>query len=98
MVAARPRRSDFNGHATPEDLVARWERLTAAAQTCRLRGAAIDLAVMDLADTLADLAAPLVWIEQELRYALDAGDRRRIDRCSRLIDRAEIRPALAKGA
>ena len=37
--AARPSRGGFHGRATPEEVNARWERLTVTAQACRNRAA-----------------------------------------------------------
>lgn len=55
--AARPRRGDFTGQATLEDLRERWDRLTDTAAACRARADFLDAAKTELDDALADLAA-----------------------------------------
>lgn len=42
LEAARPRAGDFHGQATPADLRAAYDRLTAAAMACRQRATGLD--------------------------------------------------------
>lgn len=58
LEAARPRRGDFNGRATPAEIVERYQRLTAAAAACRARATGADgVALVDLVDTMTAVAA-----------------------------------------
>jgi hypothetical protein len=56
LEAARPRAGDFHGHASREDLRARYDRLTEAAQACRARAqvSPLDLVVSDVDTVLND--------------------------------------------
>lgn len=56
LEAARPRRGDFTGLATPAEVSATWDRLTAAAQACRHRADVEDSTLGELLDTLASLS------------------------------------------
>ena len=56
LEAARPRRGDYHGQATPDDLRAAYDRLTAAAAACRARATLCDgWAEQVLADALRAL-------------------------------------------
>jgi hypothetical protein len=52
LEAARPRRGDYPGRATPEQLRARWHALTEAATACRNRAAFIDAATAEYDDAM----------------------------------------------
>ena len=56
LEAARPRRGDFTGNATPAELTAQWLRLRDAAQACRARAQLSDLARASAEEALADVA------------------------------------------
>jgi hypothetical protein len=59
LEAARPRRGDYTGQATAEDLAACWDRLTAKAQACRARATGADCwAQTTLAETASALIDP----------------------------------------
>ena len=53
---ARPRLTDHNGAATPEDLTARWDRLTAQAKACRARAGLDDISATEFDHALEDIA------------------------------------------
>ena len=55
LEAARPRRGDFTGNATPQSLSAAWDRLTQAAAACRARAASTDVAIAEALEALHDL-------------------------------------------
>jgi hypothetical protein len=61
LEAARPRRGDYTGQATAEDLAACWGRLTAKAQACRARATGADgwarQTVAETAEALIDPGA-----------------------------------------
>lgn len=52
---ARPRRGDFTGRATPDQLTACWDRLTEAAAACRARASLDDVARTEANEALSDL-------------------------------------------
>jgi hypothetical protein len=56
LEAARPRRGDFPGRASVDDVRACWDRLTEAATACRARAALTDVTRAELLDTIADTA------------------------------------------
>lgn len=56
LEVARPRPGDFTGSATREQLLERWERLTAAAEACRQRASFVDATRAQFHDTLRDIA------------------------------------------
>jgi hypothetical protein len=99
LEAARPQRSDYTGKATPADLVAAYDRLTAAAQACRARAQLTDHSVATLHETLADIATAnpraVDTLEQLLRQAITAGDAVAIRRLSTQIDRYDVCGAAA---
>lgn len=55
LEAARPRRGDYPGRATPAEIVEQHQRLTAAADACRNRAAFIDATVDEYDATHTDL-------------------------------------------
>lgn len=55
--AARPRRGDYTGNATAQEIYERYDSLTAAAQACRARAAFLDASIAEYDDTLTALAA-----------------------------------------
>lgn len=57
LEAARPRRSDYNGNATLQEISDRYADLTQAAEACRARAAFLDASLAEYEDTLATLAA-----------------------------------------
>lgn len=57
LEAARPRRGDYPGQATAQDMVDAWERLTEAAAACRARGSLAELSRAEATETLTDLAS-----------------------------------------
>jgi hypothetical protein len=89
LEAARPKRGDFNGAATPADLTERWDRLTAAAAACRARAQLVEQTDRELVDALADLGEPYDTLEQQLRAALDTGNPAEIRRLGQLVDQAD---------
>jgi hypothetical protein len=99
LEAARPRRGDFTGRATSADLVAAYDRLTAAAAACRARAQLGDLSVTSFEETLVDVGAGrlpvLDDLEQLLRAAITAGDAVAIRRLSAQIDRYDVCGAAA---
>lgn len=57
LEAARPRRGDYLGHATPQDLVVAWSRLSEAAAACRARAMSTDVSVAEALEVLQALDA-----------------------------------------
>lgn len=55
LEAARPRRGDYPGRATPNETRTRWDRLTNAATACRNRAAFLDATLAEFEDTTHDL-------------------------------------------
>ena len=56
LEAARPRRGDYFGAATSEQIRATYDRLTAAAQACRARAGLTEHSAAAATETLTDLA------------------------------------------
>lgn len=91
LEAAKPRRTDYTGRATVQDLTAAIERLDDAAAACRARGTFTDASRATFDDTLASLAAgapPITLPEAErmLRAAIDRDDPAAIADLEALID------------
>lgn len=57
LEAARPRRGEFTGNATSQDLQTAWHRLTEAAAACRARAQLTDVSRAQAEETLTDLAS-----------------------------------------
>jgi hypothetical protein len=53
--AARPTPGDYTGRATAEEVRARWDALTDAAEACRHRAALAEAALTTFAETHSDL-------------------------------------------
>lgn len=91
LEAAKPRRSDFTGRATPQDLTAAAERLDQAAAACRARAVFTTASQAAFHDTLHAMAAgapPMTLEEAEraLRAAIDRDDRHAIAALEQTID------------
>lgn len=92
LEAARPRRGDFTGNATPAEVARQWDRLTECATACRHRAHFLDADQCEIDAILGEvspserLADELALAERALRHAIDQGDVRAMAELERVID------------